>query len=90
MSRRELPPLILPADTGAPPHSAFLRNLLVVLGSYLRGLADRLTGPFHLATYTAATRPAAASFPGALIYVSDAAANQKLQYSDGSSWVVAG
>lgn len=48
-------------------------------------------GPLKLKTYTASSRPAAASHTGALIYVSDAAGGSKLQYSDGTTtWVAAG
>lgn len=52
--------------------------------------SERMTGPLPLKSYTVATRPAAASYTGSLIYVSDAAAANKLQYSDGASWVAAG
>ena len=43
-----------------------------------------------LGVYTTAGRPSATGLAGTLIYVSDASAGQKLQYSDGSSWVAAG
>jgi hypothetical protein len=46
---------------------------------------ERMTGPLPLMTYTVATRPAVSTAnTGALIYVSDAAAGNKLQYSDGN------
>lgn len=55
------------------------------------GLTDKKWGrATALASYTVATRPTASSFTGQLIYVSDAAANNKLQYSDGAAWVAAG
>ena len=40
--------------------------------------------------FTVATLPPAAEHTGEIVYVSDAAAGSKLQYSDGASWVVAG
>jgi len=43
-----------------------------------------------LPIYTLATRPSATLRAAQLIYVSDAAANNKLQYSDGAAWVAAG
>ena len=61
-----------------------LNRTLVVDGT------ERMTGPLPLMSYTVATRPAAASYIGSLIYVSDAAAGNKLQYSDGASWIAAG
>lgn len=51
---------------------------------------ERMTAPLPLRIYTVATRPAAASYTGSLIYVSDAAAGNKLQYSDGAAWIAAG
>ena len=51
---------------------------------------EAMTAPLTLATYTTATLPAAADYPGALIYVSDAAAGAKFQGSDGTSWVSLG
>lgn len=47
-------------------------------------------GPIKPATYTTATRPAAASHTGSIIYVSDGAAGSKFQGSDGSAWVSLG
>ncbi len=41
-------------------------------------------------SFTTATRPAAASSTGAVIYVTDAAAGSKFQGSDGASWVSLG
>lgn len=47
--------------------------------------------PPQLPTFTTAGRPNAATMgAGAMIYVSDAAAGSKLQYSDGAAWVAAG
>lgn len=46
--------------------------------------------PFQLKSYTTAGRPTASTMTGALIYVSDASAGSKLQYSDGSTWIAAG
>ena len=55
----------------------------------LDGNAQPLAGtdPVSLPTYTVATVPAAASYPGALIYVSDGAAGSPIvAYSDGANW----
>lgn len=43
-------------------------------------------GPVQLAIYTVATVPAAASYTGALIYVSDAAGTPIPCFSDGTNW----
>lgn len=44
--------------------------------------------PMTLATYTVATLPAAASYVGALIYVSDGAAGDPIvAFSDGTDWL---
>jgi len=47
-------------------------------------------GVIQLRAYTIASRPPARQYPGGLIYVADAAAGGKLQYSDGTKWVAAG
>lgn len=52
--------------------------------------SEAMAAPIVLATYTTATLPTASSWTGGLVYVSDAAAGSKLQYSDGSSWIAAG
>ena len=49
--------------------------------------SEAMTSPLKLATYTVATRPAAASWAGGVIYVSDGAAGAKVQASDGTNWV---
>lgn len=46
--------------------------------------------PVQLPAYTVATRPAAASFPGGLIYVSDGGSGAVIQASNGSTWVSLG
>ena len=47
-----------------------------------------MSGPVGLATYTVATLPAAASFVGALIYVSDGATGDPIvAFSDGTDWL---
>lgn len=51
---------------------------------------EPMTGPLPLATYTTATRPAAVSNKGAIIFVSDGAAGSKFQGSDGTTWVSLG
>ena len=44
------------------------------------------TVPFQLPSFTVATVPAAASYTGCLIYVSNGTANKRLAVSDGTSW----
>jgi hypothetical protein len=86
---------------GPGPHSAFLAALIRVLVDTLSLHAFRLnrvlpkdgsepmTGPLQLNSYTDApdTKPAAASWPRAIIYVSDGGAGAKFRGSDGTSWV---
>jgi hypothetical protein len=84
--------------TGSPPEAA-LRSWAAYLTPLLRDIGFRLnrvapkdgsetfTAPMRLGTYTVATRPAAATWPGAIIYVSDAAAGARFQGSDGTAWV---
>lgn len=52
--------------------------------------SESMDGPLPLKEYTVATRPAASAHPRAIIFVSDAAAGQKYQGSDGSSWLPLG
>jgi hypothetical protein len=42
--------------------------------------------PVLLASYTVATVPAAASFTGGIIYVSNGTLNKRLAVSDGTNW----
>jgi hypothetical protein len=49
-----------------------------------------MTGPLKLATYATADLPDATEWEGGAVYVSDASAGSKLQYSDGTNWVAAG
>jgi hypothetical protein len=49
-----------------------------------------VTSPLSLQSYTTATRPNAPDYAGSVIYVSDASAGNKLQYSDGANWIAAG
>lgn len=56
-------------------------------GGYLpRDGSLPMTAPLPLATFTTAGRPAAASWTGGIIYVSDAAVGERFQGSDGSAW----
>lgn len=53
-------------------------------------LVDELTaeGPVNLAVFTVATVPAAASFTGGLIYVSNGAAGSPVvAFSNGTNWL---
>jgi hypothetical protein len=84
---------------GGGPLPRDLTSLLAELDGRLREIGFRLnrvfpkdgseamTQPAKLAPFTTATRPAAASWAGALIYVSDGAAGAKFQGSDGTAWV---
>lgn len=49
--------------------------------------SERMLNPLPLATFTVATRPAASSWTGAIIYVSDGGAGAVFQGSNGSAWV---
>ena len=49
-----------------------------------------LIQPFKLPFFTKATKPLAADFEGCVIYISDEAAGQKVQYSTGSAWAALG
>ena len=94
----EQPPF-LPRTVGVGPHSPFLSSLLQALSGILIRIAVRLnatlpkdgtepmTGPVVLATYTVATRPAAASWTRGVIYVSDGGAGAVFQGSNGAAWV---
>ena len=50
----------------------------------------RLENSRRAPRYLTASRPAASTNPGLVIFVSDAAAGSKFQGSDGSSWVSLG
>lgn len=96
---RPLEPAILPIAIENGPHRGSLLALVQSLRQYLGFAATRInnvlpkdgteamTGPLVLATYTTAARPAAASWTGGIIFVSDAAAGAKFQGSDGAAWV---
>lgn len=99
---RPVEPALLPTRVDRGPHESDILALLQALRKHLIQVAQRLngtlpkdgseamTGPLRLATYLTASRPAAASYPGAIIYVSDAGAGSKFQGSDGSVWVYLG
>ncbi len=94
----------LPSPTTSLPEdlAQFAESLVVTLIGILQERGFRLNrvlprdgtepmdAPLTLETYTTATRPAAASYAGAIIYVSDAASGNKFQGSDGTSWVSLG
>jgi hypothetical protein len=63
----------------------------VSLEGIIRQLRDRIatleSGSIGPPVYTAATLPAATTVrAGTQVYVSDAAAGSKMQYSDGAAW----
>lgn len=90
---RAFEPSGLPLQIENGPHTRFLGALLQALQLIFVRLAARLNncypkdGTEGLTAYTVATRPAATSAPGAIIYVSDGAAGAKFQGSDGTNWV---
>lgn len=51
--------------------------------------SEAMTGPLELMEYTDTpdTKPAAASYEGTIIYVSDGGAGAKFRGSDGTNWV---
>lgn len=77
---------------------ALIRNLTVVIFGHGQRINTSLNqdgkvpmqAPFQLKTYTTAELPAAADWPASIVFVSDAAAGQKFQGSDGSAWVPLG
>jgi len=87
---------------GVGDTAAALQRLLPHLDGLLRQLgfrvnrvlprdgSERMNGPLPLATYTVLTLPAAASWTGAIVFVSDAAPGSKFQGSDGAAWVPLG
>lgn len=81
----------VPAD--ASPLAAWAKLLVTRATKLFVDVALRANGAYPkdgsegLSAYTVATRPPAASAPGAIIYVSDGAAGAKFQGSDGSAWV---
>jgi hypothetical protein len=90
---RAFEPSGLPLQIEKGPHERFLGALLQALQLILVKLAARVNASYPkdgsegLTAYTVATRPAATVAPGAIIYVSDAAAGAKFQGSDGTNWV---
>lgn len=74
---------------------ALIRTLTQTLASFAFALNRaldtdghlKMKAPLQLATYTVATRPAAADWPGAIIYVSDGGAGAVFQGSNGAAWV---
>jgi len=95
--KQVLEAVTLPTTGSAP--EVTLRSWASYLTPALRDIGYRLnrvipkdgsetpTAPFRLAPYTVATRPPAAAWAGAIIYVSDGAAGAKIQASDGSAWI---
>lgn len=49
--------------------------------------SEAMTNPLPLRAFTVATRPSAAAWAGAIIYVSDGGAGAVFQGSNGSAWV---
>lgn len=51
---------------------------------------ERATSPLPLFSVEVADLPDAEMWEGALVYVSDGDSGEKLRYSDGSNWIIAG
>ena len=62
------------------------RMILRLNGSLQKSGAEPMTGPLRLAQFATADLPAAADWLGAVVYVTDAAAGDEFQGSDGSTW----
>lgn len=74
---------------------AFLTPFLGAVGFRLNRTlpkdgSEAMTAPLVLATYTVATLPAAGSWTGGIVYVSDGAVGAKFQGSNGAAWVALG
>ncbi|MFN4261962.1 MAG: hypothetical protein ACK4RK_21995, partial [Gemmataceae bacterium] len=75
--------------------SDLVRQLVAVFSEYGFRLnrvlpkdgSEAMTAPMQLRSYTVATRPDAADWEGAVIYVSDGGSGARFQGSDGSAWV---
>jgi hypothetical protein len=95
----EKPNLPQPSAASLPAVAAWQGALVVTLFRFFRDLAaranlaapkdgtERMEAPLPLAQFTVATRPAASSWAGALIYVSDGGSGAIIQASNGTSWV---
>lgn len=49
-----------------------------------------MTAPLLLEAYAIAGLPDATLWEGGLVYVSDGGSGERLRYSDGTSWIIAG
>lgn len=68
--------------------SLILRETLYRLNRVLpKDGSEPMEDPLVLMTFTIATRPAASTWTGGTIFVSDGAVGSKFQGSDGTSWV---
>jgi len=85
--------VLLPDPSSATFSASWASSLLVALRRAFLETGVRVNrllpkdGTEGLKAYTVATRPAAASAPGAVIYVSDGGAGAVFQGSNGASWV---
>lgn len=80
----------MPALT-PPPFSAAVvtkdGQILKTWRSWFQDLRNLLgNGPFPLKSYTVAGAPAAASYEGHIIYVSNEAGGKTVAFSDGANW----
>lgn len=97
VSERPLVPQAIPATLQGVLvwTNALLKQLLSIFAEYGFRLnlvfpkdgSEIMTGPIQLREYTTATKPTAADWEGAVIYVSDGGAGAVFQGSNGSSWV---
>ncbi len=72
--------------TGAAVFAAALRALTLGVGQAAPAAGIATAGPLQPGAYTLATLPAAATYPNALIRVTDASGGAKLCQSDGTNW----
>lgn len=87
--------LIFVDDSPKLPDRTSLENWARAVGRRLNGVlpkdgSEAMTQPLVLATFTTATKPAAADWAGGVIYVSDGGAGNIIQASNGTSWVSLG
>lgn len=74
--------------TGAIMGSSTLRATAIGAGQAAPAAGVATAGPVKPGTYTVGTVPAAASYTGAIIWVSDASGGAKPAISDGTNWKV--
>ena len=72
--------------SNAAAEAAFLRSTDAALTYVPLDGSGVMSGPLVVPTYTVATVPAAASYTGGIIYVSDESGGAVIAFSDGAAW----